>query len=136
MPFWKRCLQSSTDVIIIVVINDYALLTNIQARWLYISQALFCKANTQLSSSNKLGWFAHLSSQSEHRICFILPARRFNHKITINMLYWPGVRLRWLDIFIFIDLAFLLANKNAKKNEANIQPSCTNKPGLGCSKLG
>ena len=27
MPFWKKCLQSSTDVIIIIVINDYALLT-------------------------------------------------------------------------------------------------------------
>ena len=87
MPFWKRCLASSTDVIIIIVINDYALLTNIRSRWLYIGQALFCKDNTQLSSPNKLGWFAHLRSQSEHRICFILPARRFNHKITINMLY-------------------------------------------------
>ena len=75
------------------------LLTNIRSRWLDIGQALFCEANTQLSSPNKLDWFAHLSSQSENRICFILPAQGFNHKIVINtgMLYWPGVRLRWLD---------------------------------------
>ena len=53
---------------------------NIRSRWLNISQALFCKANTQLSSPKKLGWFAHLSSQSEHRICFVLSTRRFNHK--------------------------------------------------------
>ena len=94
------------------------------------------------------------------------------------MLYWPGVRLRWLDICVFIDPAFLLqgcalrkiegspalwtceiqcaqqndflvareqklqmqapratehslvlVNKNAKLNEANIQPSWTNKLG-------
>ena len=90
---------------------------NIRSRWLDIGQALFCQANTHLSSSNKLRWFAHLSSQSEHRICFILPARRFNHKIAINMLYWPGVRLRRLDICVFIDLAFLLLNKNAKKKK-------------------
>ena len=62
----------------------YALLTNIRSRWLGIGQALFCEANTQLSSPNKLDWFAHLSSLLEHTICFILPAHGFNHKIVIN----------------------------------------------------
>ena len=59
---------------------------------------------------NKLDWFAHLSSQLEHRICFTLPAHGFNHKIVINnyalltgsevkmtgylRLYWPCLPLQ------------------------------------------
>ena len=109
-------------LIIIIVKNDYALLTNIRSRWLDIGQALFCEANTQLSSPNKLDWFAHLSSLSEHRICFILLAHGFNPKIVINniiILYWPGVRLRWLDICIFIDPAFLLQGCALRKIEGS-----------------
>ena len=97
-------------LIIIIVKNDYALLTNIRSRWLDIGQALFCEANTQLSSPNKLDWFAHLSSQLEHRICFILPAHGLKYKIVINnyalltgcevkmagylRLYWPCLPLQ------------------------------------------
>ena len=102
--------QNAWLVLIIIVINDYALLTNIQSRCLDIGQALFCEANTQLSSPNKLDWFAHLSSQLEHRICFTLPTHGFNHKIVINnyalltrcevkmagylRLYWPCLPLQ------------------------------------------
>ena len=146
----------------------------------------FCEASTQLSSPNKFDWFAHLSSQLEHRICFILPAHRFKYKIVINnyalltgcevktaeylCLYWPFLPLArlcskknwrqpstlnlWNPVcpakwFLWKSKDFLVAreqklqmqapratehslvlvNKNAKLNEANIQPSWTNKLG-------
>lgn len=40
------------------------------------------------------------------------------------MCYWPSLRSRWLDISQGLQVE---DNKNAKKNEANIQPSLPNK---------
>ena len=60
---------------------DVLQLPTLAGYWLDIGQAFFCEANAKLSSPNKLGWFAHLSCQSEHRICFILPVRGFNKSV-------------------------------------------------------
>ena len=52
MPFWKRCSQS-----LVIVLNNFVLLTNIRSRWLDIGQGLFCEANIQPSWLNKLDRF-------------------------------------------------------------------------------
>ena len=115
MPFWKRCSQSSNNYII--VINDYALFTNIQSRWLDIGQALSCEANTQLSSPNKLDWFAHLSSQLEHRICFILPTHGFKHKILINnYALLTGCEVKMAEYLCLYSPCLPLARLCSKKN--------------------
>ena len=96
-------------------------------RWI-LAKLCFERPISSYLHQNMLGWFVCSSSQSEHRICFILPACGFNHKILIYM-HVVSVRLRWLDIHVLIDLAFVFENKNTKKNKANIQPSWPKKFG-------
>ena len=100
-------------------------MTNIQSRWLDIGQALFCEANTQLSSPNKLDWFAHLSSQLEHRICFILPAHGFKHKILINnYALLTGCEVKMTEYLCLYSPCLPLARLCSKKNWR--QPSTLN----------
>ena len=100
-------------------------MTNIQSRWLDIGQALFCEANTQLSSPNKLHWFAHLSSQLEHRICFILPAHGFKHKILINnYALLTGCEVKMTEYLCLYSPCLPLARLCSKKNWR--QPSTLN----------
>ena len=114
-------------------------MTNIRPRWLGIGQALFCEANTQLSSPNKLHWFARLSSLLEHKICFILPAHGFNHKIVINNyalltgcevkmtgylhLYWPCVPLARLCSKKWISLVFWATELDTSLSSSVCQPA-------------
>ena len=112
MPFWKRCSQSS---------NNYYCY-----KWLCVIDQHSVKMAGYWPSSILRGQYPAVFTKqawvSEHRICFILLAHRFNHKIVINnviILYWPGVRLRWLDICIFIDPAFLSQGCALRKIEGS-----------------
>ena len=80
-----------------------------QDAWI-LAKLFFARPIPSYLHQHKLDWFAHLNSQLEHRICFILPTHRFNHKIVINnyalltgceakmagylRLYWPFLPLQ------------------------------------------
>ena len=79
MPFWKRCSQSSNNYYCykwLCVIDQHSV--KMAGYW---PNSFFLRGQYPaifIKQAWLIGWFAHFSCQSEHRICFILPARGFN----------------------------------------------------------
>ena len=61
-------------ILLIIILNDNVLLTNIHSRWLDIGQGQFCEANVQAAIFTKTNLVD-------------LPACGFNYKIVIKVLY-------------------------------------------------
>ena len=52
----------------------------------------FAGLQSRKSRAGKISYLAHSGNQSEHRICFILPARRASHILIILLLIYGWLR--------------------------------------------
>ena len=77
-------------------------------------------SGTNVGNTQRAGW-AHQGSQSEHKICFILPTREFSHTIRwyIDLIYNHNlVSRQWRGNLV--DLALTELTKMAKSSWLSI----------------